>query len=311
MSDGVDHAAAAEFERHRPRLLGLGYRMLGSLAEAEDVVQEAYLRWHRTPQAEVRDPLAWLIAAVTRLAIDELRRQRVRRQSYVGPWLPEPWVMPDELTPGEAEQQLDLADDLSVAFLLLLERLAPEERAALLLHDVFEAGYPDIAATLGKSPAAVRQLVSRARRRVSAERQRYPVSADARRDLVRRFQQALAARDDAELLKLFAEDAELLSDGGGKAAAALRPIRGAAKIVRFFLGVSRGYDLATVALHDCLINGAPGFVARDGDGTLLGTFAFESSGGQVRQVYVVRNPDKLGRLGVSGQPMASAGSTTA
>jgi RNA polymerase sigma-70 factor (ECF subfamily) len=293
LSDGVDHAAAAEFERHRPRLLGLGYRMLGSLAEAEDVVQEAYLRWHRTPRAQVQDPLAWLIATVTRLAIDELRRQRVRRQSYVGPWLPEPWVMADELAPGEAEQQLDLADDLSVAFLLLLERLAPEERAALLLHDVFEAGYPDIAATLGKSPAAVRQLVSRARRRVAAERQRYTVTADARRDLVRRFQQALTARDDAELLKLFAADAELLSDGGGKAAAALRPIRGGAKIVRFFLGVSRGYDLATIALRECLINGDPGFVARDDDGTLLGTFGFWITDGLIERVYVVRNPDKL------------------
>jgi DNA-directed RNA polymerase specialized sigma24 family protein len=222
LSDGVDHAAAAEFERHRPRLLGLGYRMLGSLAEAEDVVQEAYLRWHRTPRAQVQDPLAWLIATVTRLAIDELRRQRVRRQSYVGPWLPEPWVMADELAPGEAEQQLDLADDLSVAFLLLLERLAP-----------------------------------------------------------------------AELLKLFAADAELLSDGGGKAAAALRPIRGGAKIVRFFLGVSRGYDLATIALRECLINGDPGFVARDDDGTLLGTFGFWITDGLIERVYVVRNPDKL------------------
>lgn len=296
MSDNAEQAAATEFERHRPRLLGLGYRMLGSLAEAEDVVQEAYLRWHHTPRAEVRDPLAWLTATVTRLAIDELRRQRTRRESYVGPWLPEPLVTAPASAPDDAEQQLGLADDLSVAFLLMLERLGPEERAALLLHDVFEAGYPDIAATLGKSPAAARQLVSRARRRVAADRQRYPVTAEARRDLVQRFQQAMAARDDAELLKLFAEDAELLSDGGGKALAALRPIYGGAKIVRFFLGVSRGYDMATVTLHDCLINGAPGFVARAGDGALLGTFAFESSGGQVQRVYVVRNPDKLRRL---------------
>jgi RNA polymerase sigma-70 factor, ECF subfamily len=238
------------------------------------------------------------VSTVTRLAIDELRRQRVRRESYIGPWLPEPWIAADdgEADAPAAESAMMLADDLSVAFLLLLERLGPEERAALLLHDVFDADYADVADTLGKTEAAVRQLVSRARRRVTTDRPRYAVDADARRALVRRFQRALEARSEAELLRLFAADAELLSDGGGKALAALRPIRGAAKIVRFFLGISRRADPASVSVRECLVNGSPGFVAREADGTLIGTFGFEVSEDGIDKVYVVRNPDKLGRV---------------
>jgi RNA polymerase sigma-70 factor, ECF subfamily len=179
----------------------------------------------------------------------------------------------------------------------LLERLGPEERAALLLHDVFDADYADVAETLGKTEAAVRQLVSRARRRVTTDRRRFSVDAAERRALVRRFQRALEARSEAELLDLFAADAELLSDGGGKALAALRPIRGAARIVRFFLGISRQVDPASVSVRECLVNGSPGFVAAHADGSLIGTFGFEVSVHGIERVYVVRNPDKLGRVG--------------
>jgi RNA polymerase sigma-70 factor, ECF subfamily len=185
-----DDDAARTFEAHRPRVLGLAYRMLGTLTGAEDVVQEAYLRWHRTARDEVREPAAWLTATVTRLCIDELRAERSRREAYVGPWLPEPWVVVAEDPEPSPLDNAELADDLSVAFLLILERLAPEERAALLLHDVFEAGYRDIAATLGKSEVAVRQIVARARQRALSDRKRYPVTADDQRALVRRFNQA-------------------------------------------------------------------------------------------------------------------------
>ncbi len=288
------NAGARLFEAQRPRLLGLAYRMLGSLAEAEDVLQDAYLRWCRTEHNDIREPAAWLTSTVTRLAIDELRRQQVRRRDYVGPWLPEPWLSPHEATAtADPQDQMELADDLSVAFLLMLERLGPEERAALLLHDVFDVEYPDIAATLGKTPQAVRQLVTRARRRAHGDRQRFNVSADQRRALVERFQRALRARDEAELMALFAEDAVLLSDGGGKVPAALRPIRHADRITRFFLGITRGIDLDTLRIDECLVNGTPGFVVAQGLDNILGTFAFEGEGGSIQRVYVVRNPDKL------------------
>ncbi|MDZ7669830.1 MAG: RNA polymerase sigma factor SigJ [Gammaproteobacteria bacterium] len=287
------HADAGPFEAQRPRLLGLAYRMLGSLTEAEDVLQEAYLRWRRAEGSGIREPAAWLTATVTRLAIDELRRQQVRRREYVGPWLPEPWLSPEEeAATADPQEQVELADDLSVAFLLILERLGPEERAALLLHDVFDVAYGDIAATLGKRPQAIRQIVSRARRRARGERQRFQVSAGQRRALVQRFQRALRARDETELMALFAEDAVLLSDGGGRVQAALRPIRTADRISRFFLGITRGLDLDTLGIDERLINGMPGFVVTQG-GSVLGTFAFEGGDGLIQRVYVVRNPDKL------------------
>jgi len=288
------HTDAGLFEAQRPRLLGLAYRMLGSLAEAEDVLQEAYLRWRRTENTDIREPAAWLMSTVTRLAIDELRRAQIRRRDYAGPWLPEPWLSPrEETATADPQDQMELADDLSVAFLLLLERLGPEERAALLLHDVFDADYVDIAATLGKTPEAVRQTVSRARRRAHGERQRFTVSADQRQALVQRFQQALRARDEAELLALFAEDAVLLTDGGGQVRAALRPIRSADHISRFFISITRDIDLDTLRIDERLINGLPGFVVVQDDGTVIGSFAFECGGGCIQRVYVVRNPDKL------------------
>jgi RNA polymerase sigma-70 factor, ECF subfamily len=292
-----DADATDLFEAHRQRLIGLGYRMLGTVTGAEDAVQEAYLRWHRTARDGIVEPAAWLTATVTRLCIDELRAERTRREAYVGPWLPEPWVATAEDAEAEpVDRYAELADDLSIAFLLVLERLGPEERAALLLHDVFEASYADIAATLGKSEAAVRQIVTRARQRAATDRKRYPVTAGAQRELIRRFSRALVTRDQEELLALFHPDAELLSDGGGKVLAALRPIFSAAKITRFFLGITKDLDLAHIELRECWINGAPGFVAFDGAGRLIGAFGFEVDGGRFRRVFVMRNPDKLRRL---------------
>ncbi len=291
---GVD-AAAEEFERHRARLTGLGYRMLGSVAEAEDLVQETYLRWRVAPMLDIRQPGAWLHTAMARLCIDALRRRASRREDYVGPWLPEPCrtAAPSE---NDAEQSLALADDLSMAFILLLERLAPEERAAFLLHEVFDARYSQIARTLDKSEAAIRQLVSRARNRITQERSRFRATAEDQRSLAQRFQQAVLERDEAALLAMFKPDATLISDGGGKALAALRPIDGAEKIVRFFMGVTKHDDPRRFFLEPTWINQTRGFVLRDGDGHVDATVSLEVDGGAVAVIYVVRNPDKLVRF---------------
>jgi RNA polymerase sigma-70 factor (ECF subfamily) len=286
--------ASTLFEAHRVRLIGLGYRMLGSRSEAEDLVQDTYLRWHRAATA-VDEPAAWLTTTMTRLCLDALRARKVRAADYVGPWLPEPYLTD---APGEAdgERARELADDLSVAFMLLLERLAPEERAAFLLHDVFDARYPDIAAALGKTETAVRQIVARARTRVAAERPRFRATRREQNELAARFQQALLARDDAALLALFKPEATLVSDGGGKAIAALRPIYGAEKIVRFFMGISRQQDLGAFARESCWLNGAPGIVLRVPGGDIFATLAIEVDDGRIANLYLVRNPDKLENL---------------
>ncbi len=281
--------AVDEFELHRSRLVGLGYRMLGIRAEAEDLVQETYLRWHRMPPGAVQDAGAWLSTTMARLCIDELRARKVRGADYVGPWLPEPWS-----TDAPPDQPLELADDLSVAFLLLLERLAPEERAAFLLHDIFDADYPDIASSLGKSETAVRQIVSRARARVATERPRFHATRDEQEDLATRFRTALLARDEAALFTLFKPDATLISDGGGKAIAALRPIYGVDKIVRFFMGVTKQTDLGRYEIEPCWLNDAAAVVIREPDGTVFATMAIEAEGGRIQRMFTMRNPDKLG-----------------
>jgi RNA polymerase sigma-70 factor (ECF subfamily) len=270
--------------------------MLGTLSEAEDMVQEAYLRWHRTAPGEIRDPAAWLTTTMTRLCLDHLRARKARREEYVGPWLPEPVVTqaPEDAS-GEAQRRLELADDLSIAFLLLLERLAPEERAALLLHDVFEAPYPEIAAALGKSEAAVRQIVSRARDRAAENRPRFQTTALAQQELARRFHRALAARDVGELIALFKPDAVLLSDGGGKATAALNPIRGAERIARFFAGIVRKSDPSHYRLEHMWINRLPGVAIFEGE-RAIATYALEIDNNAIAKLYVTRNPDKLARI---------------
>ncbi|MGE0388078.1 MAG: RNA polymerase sigma factor SigJ [Gammaproteobacteria bacterium] len=292
MSTAPASRSVTEFESWRARLIGLGYRMLGSRAAAEDLAQETWLRWHGTPRGTIRDPGAWLRATMTRLCIDELRARRARREQYVGPWLPEPWV-------GEATDSVDaieLAGDLSNAFMLLLERLAPEERAAFLLHEVFDADHAEIAGLLGKSQAAVRQIVSRARARVASDRPRFQPTRQEQAALARRFVEAVASRDHATLVALFAADATLVSDGGGKAAAARRPIVGAERIARFFLGVVARHASAGTALDPCRINASPGFIVRARDGSTIATLCFEVGDGRIRSAWMVRNPDKLVRL---------------
>jgi RNA polymerase sigma-70 factor (ECF subfamily) len=282
------------FEEQRGRLWGVAYRMLGSRADADDMVQEAYLRWHGAPAAEVRAPGAWLVTTTTRLCIDRLRRLRTEREAYVGPWLPEPLV---EEAPA-ADATTELASDLSMAFLALLERLAPEERAAFLLHDVFESDYAEIAAALGKSKAACRQIVSRARRRVREERPRVRVSLAARERLVDAFMRAIEIRDRDALVAILAKEATLMSDGGGKAKAARKVVRGGASVARFLLGVLRA-DGGDLELRKVVVNGETGVALHVG-GRLISVMSLATDGEQILGVYSVLNPDKL-----RGVPLAA------
>jgi RNA polymerase sigma-70 factor (ECF subfamily) len=284
----------AIFERHRRRLWGVAYRMLGSRAEADDMVQEAYLRWHRADIAGILVPEAWLVTAVTRLSIDRLRELRRERDTYVGPWLPEPLV---EDTAPPADQAAELASDLSVAFLALLERLAPEERAAFLLHDVFETDYGDVATILGKSVVACRQIVTRARARVRADRPRVRVNPHARSRLLEGLVHAIRAHDKDALMGLLAEDAAWISDGGGKAKAARKVIRGADRVARFAVGVLRR-AAHLVEFRDVVVNGEPG-VALLYQGSPLSVMSIRTDGLRILEVYAILNPDKLARVKLS------------
>ncbi|HLH88185.1 MAG TPA: sigma-70 family RNA polymerase sigma factor [Xanthobacteraceae bacterium] len=282
--DGV-----ADFEAHRRALVGLAYRMLGSRAEAEDVVQDAYLRWHAADRAAVEHPRRYLGTVVTRLCLDRMKSAQARRETYVGPWLPEPVV--DEALDGEAAGEL--AHDISVALMLLLERLSPLERASFLLHDVFGLDFAAVARALGRSEAASRQLAARARVHIEAGRPRFAASREEGQRLAAAFAQASASGDTQALTQILARDAVLHSDGGGKREAALNPIRGADKIVRLIAGLSRKSTLLRDFVgRPATINGLPGFVLREPDGS-LSTLAFEHHAGRIVAVYFTRNPEKL------------------
>jgi len=279
---------AATFERHRGRLHGIAYRMLGSRAEADDIVQEAWLRWDRAAQAEIRTPEAWLVTATTRLCIDRLRQLRTERESYVGPWLPEPLTL-DAAPP--ADRAAELASDLSVAFLAVLERLAPEERAAFLLHDLFDSDYGAIAEILGKSEAACRQIVSRARKRVREDQPRVQVSTAARTRLLHRLVDAVQAQDPSALMDVLAADATWTSDGGGKTKAAKKVVSGAEHVARFGTGVFHRY-LGQMEFRDIEINGEAGIAAMYA-GQLISVISIRTDGHRILGVFSILNPDKL------------------
>ena len=282
-------ATADAFEPVRPRLFGLAYRMLGSRAEAEDIVQEAYVRWHQSDKAAIRNAEAWLVTTATRLAIDRLLALKAEREAYTGPWLPEPIM---QHTLPSPDTHLELASDLSVAFLVLLERLGPEERAAFLLHDVFDFDYPHIASVLDKSEAACRQIVSRARTRVRSARQRFEVSEAAKAKLLRTFTAAVDARDEQTLLSLFAPDATWTADGGGRTAASPRPIVGAGRIAKLVIGLRQRLQSETASMELVEVNGETGILVR-ADGRVIAIMAFETDGERIHAVYAVVNPDKL------------------
>jgi RNA polymerase sigma-70 factor (ECF subfamily) len=288
-------AEAADIHSHRPVLQGIAYRMLGSMAEAEDAVQETFLRWHRQDQAqqlsEIREPKAWLITTLTRHCIDRLRAAKAQRENYIGMWLPEPVVQEPAIEPLD---RLELAETLSMALLMMLERLSPDERAAFLLHEVFETDYVDVARILGKTEPACRQLVHRAKDRVKEGKPRFTPSRAEQEKVMEGFKRAVASGDVAGLAALFSADATLYSDGGGKAAATLNPIYGSEKIARFFIGVRdkvpEGHEIVPR-----IINGSLGYVVYLGNKPLQANH-FEFDGDRITAVHIVRNPDKLQHL---------------
>ena len=281
------------FDGLRPRLFGIAYRMLGVRADAEDVLQDAWLRWNAADRDGLQSAEAWLVTVVTRLAIDRLRAAKAERAAYVGEWLPEPLVTVDEHTP---ERAAELAGEVSLAFLHVLERLAPEERAAYLLRQVFDYDYDEIAQMLGKSQAALRQVVHRASERLRLERPRFEVPPETHRRLLERFVQAARSGERAAIRALLAEEVAAIGDGGGRVASVPGGMHGADRVANLYwahflrLGERVQYRLATV-------NGEPGFV-RYVDGRLESAQAVTTDGERILGIYVVRNPDKLARVGV-------------
>jgi RNA polymerase sigma-70 factor (ECF subfamily) len=288
---------AQEFEEQRTHLLGLAYRMLGEMAAAEDVVQEAWLKWNASRPSDIREPRAWLSTVTIRLALDALKSARSRRETYVGPWRPEP-ILPDDVRAFAADvpsTRAELASDLSLALLFVLERLSPEERAAFILHEAFDCDYGVIAATLDKSEAACRKLVSRAREHVRQQRPKRSVNSDEHKDLLARFTKAALVRDQAELARLFAPDVVFYSDGGGRAPAALNPIFGSDKVQRLILGLMGKFQSETTPIAKFVeINGRTGLLTIV-DGVLFSALDIEADDGRITAIYLLRNPDKLAR----------------
>ncbi|MBR0913887.1 sigma-70 family RNA polymerase sigma factor [Bradyrhizobium japonicum] len=283
------HWAADQFERHRRYLTGLAYRMLGSMTEAEDAVQEAYIRWHRTDRTRVESPRAFLAKVVTRICLDQMKSARAKRETYVGPWLPEPVL--DAETLG-AETASDYASDLSVGLMLALERLSPLERAAFLLHDVFDVEFEEVARLLGRNQATCRQLAARGRAHIRESRPRFQVQADKGSEILQAFMTAYRTGNVDGLASILSEDAVLYTDGGGKRRAALNPIVGRAKILALLVGLARKRAQPVVDLGPATINGLPGCLATLANGEIL-TIALEVANDRIGRVYVVRNPDKL------------------
>ena len=278
----------AGFEAHRPRLFSIAYRMLGSASEAEDVVQDAWLRARTDEHTDVRSPRAYLTTIVTRLCIDRLRSAERTRLEYPGPWLPEPLAEPNQ-------ESAELASSLTTAFLVLLEQLSPTERAVFLLREVFDLDFDEIAGNVGKSEANTRQILTRARRRLRDSRPRFTTPRRDAEEIVRRFRHACATGDVEELMAVLDADAELIADGGGKASAATRPVLGSDRIAKFILGYAGKLHWSESDFELVTINAMPGLLMRhpvSGDGT----YSFDIADGRIRAIYVVRNPDKLRRF---------------
>ncbi|MFF3897459.1 RNA polymerase sigma-70 factor [Streptomyces sp. NPDC001812] len=283
------------FEEHRPVLQGVAYRMLGRVADAEDVVQEAWLRWAGGDRSDVREPRAYLVRVTTRLAVDRLRQIKARGETYVGPWLPEPYATDFGDTAPDTAEQAVLADSVSLAVLVVMESLSPLERAVFVLREAFGYPYADIAAMLDRGEPAVRQLATRARKHVEDRRPRYDVDPARRRELTERFLAAAGGGDLEELLELLAPDVRLVSDSGGKVSAALRVLETADKVGRFVLGVTRKSFQEDLSARFLELNGGPAALLLVG-GTPDSVVQLEVADGRVQAVYVIRNPDKLHSL---------------
>jgi RNA polymerase sigma-70 factor (ECF subfamily) len=283
---------AAEFAQLRPYLLRVAYSHLGSLSEAEDLVQEAWVRLERTDREQIRNLRAWMTTVVSRLALDALSSARSRRESYVGPWLPEPLVQAD---PGAADpaSQVDLDESVSMALLVVLESLSPAERSAFLLHDVFGYSFSEVAEIVGRSPAAARQLATRGRHAVQARRPRYPAGPQEQREVVAAFRAAAQEGDVGSLIELLDPDVTFRSDGGGVVNAARTVFTGADRVARIFTAMA-GHFGEQFRMRPIVVNGSPGLLLETGE--YPSVIAFSLDGGRISEIDVVRNPEKLGTL---------------
>ncbi|MET7698764.1 RNA polymerase sigma-70 factor [Streptomyces sp. NPDC005485] len=285
------------FEEHRPVLMGVAYRMLGRVADAEDVVQEAWLRWSGADRDEVREPRGYLVRITTRLAIDRLRHVQSRKEAYVGPWLPEPYATDYADTVPDTAERAVLADSVSLAVLVVLESLSPLERAVFVLREAFGYPFSEIAATLDRSESAVRQLAGRARKHVDEGRPRYEVDPAERRDLTERFLAAAGGGDLEGLMSLLAPDVRLVGDSGGLSKAPLRVIESADKVGRFIHGAARKGDVPDVSFRLQEVNGGTALVILSGDKP-DSVFQLDVVDGRIQCIYVIRNPEKLTSLPV-------------
>ncbi|QIP87901.1 RNA polymerase sigma-70 factor [Streptomyces sp. Tu 2975] len=289
MSDQPADPATDTFVAHRNLLFTVAYEMLGSAADAEDVLQETWLRWVKVDLEQVRDQRAYLVRITTRQALNRLRTMKRRKEAYVGPWLPEPL-----LTAPDVAEDVELAESVSMAMMLVLETLSPTERAVFVLREAFDVGYDEIAAAVGKSPAAVRQIAHRARRHVDARRPRQAVTPGQTRAALESFRRALETGDPQELLGVLAPDIVLMSDGGGIKQAALRPIIGADKVTRFMMG-GLGKNERPITVSPTVVNGSPALLVHL-DGEIDGIMAISVEDDRVTGLYYVRNPEKLNRV---------------
>jgi RNA polymerase sigma-70 factor (ECF subfamily) len=294
MSATVTQQDVLEFESHRRHLRALAYRMLGTRAEAEDAVQDAWLRWQSTDRKQVDNPRAFLSRTVTRLCLDRLKSAQAQREVYIGAWLPEPVVDDDTPFQPGPEAAHELAQDLSIAFMLTLERLSPLERAAFLLHDVFDMDFAEVASALGRSEAACRQLAARARTNVHANRPAFKVSPDEGTRLATAFANAIRDGDIAALAQVLAQDAVFVSDGGGRVTAVPKPLHGRDLIAKVLIGFTRNYDKTRYGMRPSLVNGMPGFIVYTTEGAPVQTIALEGGpDGLIKAIYITRNPEKL------------------
>jgi RNA polymerase sigma-70 factor (ECF subfamily) len=281
------------FEANRELLFAVAYRMLGTVADAEDVVQDAWLRWSAAPRSGVTAPRAYLARTVTRVALNRLRSARARREAYIGPWLPEPLLT---TTAPDSADRAELAESVSLAMLVVLESLTPEERAVFVLHEVFGFTHAEIADAIGRTDTSTRQLMHRAREHVQARRPRFDVDAAQQREVTRRFLAAAMGGDLAELMMVLAPDVTLITDGGGKARAALRPITGAAKVARALATAAsrpyQGIDISDLTISEAEINGGPGMLVTAG-GQPIAAVTTVVADGRITAIHAVANPDKL------------------
>jgi RNA polymerase sigma-70 factor (TIGR02957 family) len=301
----VTNLVAERHDELRPLMFSIAYRMLGSVAEAEDVVQDAFVRMVDAPPAEVRSPEAYASTVTTRLAIDHLRSARVRRERYVGSWLPEPLVT----AAADPAVRAELADTLSMAFLVMLESLSPVERAVFLLREVFGYDYDRIAPIVDKSEANCRQIFARARQRIADRRPRFEASRERRDELAQRFHAACETGDTTALEQLLADDVTVYADGGGKAAVVPQPVHGGLRVARFLLGIMRQLQARSGRLEPTEVNGQPGFRLVDAAGRLGAVMELTIADGRVQEVRNVLNPDKLGHLGPLVDPATMPGAT--